>query len=156
MLLLYRLCGCFSFLNFNAKQEQQFTGGAGREFSSQPHHKWATPAVKRRYERERTWLWMYLVCRPCSSSPSPSTSSLYLGLIATMMSTDFCKTSLRHCSQESAVHTRSFCGQTYVIQKFVHPLDDAHTSEGIIKDVNLVREQRVLLWTVTEKRRECE
>lgn len=38
-----------------------------------------------------TWLWMYLVCSPCSSLPSPSTSSLYLGLMTTMMMTDFCK-----------------------------------------------------------------
>lgn len=43
-----------------------------------------------------TWLWMYLVCRPWSSSPFPSTSSLYLGLMTTMMSTDFCKMT-SHC-----------------------------------------------------------
>lgn len=43
-----------------------------------------------------TWLWMYLVCRPCSSTPSPSTSALYLGLMATMISTDFCQNN-PHC-----------------------------------------------------------
>lgn len=40
---------------------------------------------------EFTWLWMYLVCSPWSSSPCPSTSSLYWGLMTTMMRTDFCK-----------------------------------------------------------------
>lgn len=54
--------------------------------------------------RALTCMWMYLVCRPCSSSPSPSTSSLYLGLMTTMMSTDFCKKITPHCQllQETA------------------------------------------------------
>lgn len=47
-------------------------------------------------KRPFTWLWMYLVCRPCSSTPSPSTSALYLGLMATMISTDFCQNN-PHC-----------------------------------------------------------
>lgn len=47
-------------------------------------------------KRPFTWLWMYFVCRPCSSTPSPSTSALYLGLMATMISTDFCQNN-PHC-----------------------------------------------------------
>lgn len=45
-----------------------------------------------------TWLWMYLVCRPCSSSLFPSTSCLYPGLITTMISTDFWRNTNQHQS----------------------------------------------------------
>lgn len=45
---------------------------------------------------------MYLVCRPCSSSPFPSTSCLYPGLITTMISTDFWRNTFHHWSEFSA------------------------------------------------------
>lgn len=52
-----------------------------------------------------TWVWMYLVWRPCSSSPSPSTSALYLGLRTTMISTDFWNTAPH--SQLTLINTLS-------------------------------------------------
>lgn len=88
-----------------------------------------------------TWLWMYLVCRPCSSSLFPSTSCLYPGLITTTMSTDFWRdTSHRRSAFLCLKATdRALIRGAYVIQKSVHPFRGVHDSGGVVKDVDLQR-----------------
>lgn len=86
-----------------------------------------------------TWLWMYLVCRPCSSSLVPSTSCLYPGLITTMISTDFWGNTFHQRSAFRAYGATDWAlvSGTYIVQKSVHPFSGVHYSGCVVKDVDL-------------------
>lgn len=104
---------------------------------------------------------MYLVCRPCSSSPSPSTSSLYLGLMTTMMSTDFCRMT-SHCQllQETKIaRWIKFCSDSivrltslrYLSIHLVMPiLRSGLSNMSICKEKDRVW---MVVWRVTQKQR---
>lgn len=100
-----------------------------------------------------TWLWMYLVCRPCSSSLFPSTSCLYPGLITTMISTDFWRNKSASVSILCLQATDwALIRGTYIVQKSVHPFSSVHYSGRIVKDVDLWWNTHTLsLWNITGK-----